>query len=227
MSSASSTRTILLLGGTGKVSSRIAPLLSSNGYSILLASRSGKAPSLPNCYGIKFDWSDESTYSNPFTAGSISTIFIVAPPVVDQLPLAKSFIDLAISKGVKRFVLLSATVFSDGSGPMMGAISKYIVSLGVEYAILCPSWFMENFSELGHFYTILNQDRIVTATGDGKVPFVSANDIAAVAYRALTDEVPHNKYHLILGPQLYTYDEASSPFHWDLTLELTVDRLLR
>jgi festuclavine dehydrogenase len=210
MLSESTQGTILLLGGTGKVSSRLAPLLVSNGNPILLASRSGRAPSLPNCHGIKFDWFDQSTYINLFITGSaISAVFIVAPPIMHQMQLTKTFIDLAISKGVKRFVLLSGSVLPVGDGPMMGAVSKYIVSLNVEYAILRPSWFMENFSEVEHFRSILEGDKIVTAAGDGKVPFVSANDIAAVAFRALTDEVPHNADHLILGPGLFSYDEVS------------------
>jgi festuclavine dehydrogenase len=208
--SKSSRGTILLLGGTGKVSSRLAPLLTSNGNPVLLASRSGKAPDLPHCHGIKFDWFDQSTYINLFTTGStISAIFIVAPSIMHQMPLMKTFIDLAISKGVKRFVLLSGSVLPVGDGPMMGAVSKYIVSLNVEYAILRPSWFMENFSEVEHFRSIIDGDKIVTAAGDGKVPFVSANDIAAVAFRALTDEVSHNADHLILGHGLFSYDEVS------------------
>ena len=47
-----------------------------------------------------------------------------------------------------------------------------------------------------------------TATGNGKVPFVSANDIAAVAFRALIDEKPHNTDHLILGSDLLSYDDV-------------------
>lgn len=202
---------ILLLGGTGKVSSRIAPLLCADGYSVILASRSGKSPSLPNCQGVPFDWFDETSYANPFTkCKDIKTIFIVAPPITDQLPPSKAFIDLAISRGIQRLVLLGASVLDDGDGPMMAAVSKYIISLGVEYAILKPTWFMENFSEMQHAYTIREQDCIITATGQGKVPFVSANDIAAVAFRALTDEVSHDTEHLILGPELFSYNEVCS-----------------
>lgn len=54
------------------------------------------------------------------------------------------------------------------------------------------------------------EDKIRSATGDGKIPFVSADDIARVAYRALTDEKPHNTDHVILGLELLTYDEVFS-----------------
>jgi festuclavine dehydrogenase len=119
-------------------------------------------------------------------------------------------------------------VLDAGDGPMMGKVSKYISSLGVEWAILRPTWFMgmllstsslllnyangvtENFSEMQHMFSIRDEDKIITATGEGKVPFVSADDIAAVAFRALTDEVPHDADHLILGPELWSYDEVSS-----------------
>jgi festuclavine dehydrogenase len=224
----SSKSSILLTGGTGKVSRRIIPLLSSNGNTILVASRSGKCPSLPNAAGVKFDWFDSTTYASSFSKSEINAIFLVAPPIIDCFPPMKALMDLAVEKGVQRFVLLSGSVLDVGDGPMMGKVSKHISSLGVEWAILRPTWFMgmllsgsslllkhanggiENFSEEEHMLSIRDEDRIITGTGEGKVPFVSADDIAAVAFHALTDEVPHNADHLILGPELWSYDEVSS-----------------
>src|SRR5664279_2911220 len=98
--------TILLTGGTGKVASRIARLLSTNGNEVLVASRSGTSPGLPGCNGVKFDWLDASTYGRPFENNSVSAVFLVAPPIMDCLPPMKAFIDLAVKSGVKRFVLL-------------------------------------------------------------------------------------------------------------------------
>ncbi len=59
-----------------------------------------------------------------------------------------------------------------------------------------------------HRKTIRDQDLIMTAAGDGRVPFVSAEDIAAVAFRALTDKEGHDTEHLILGQDLLSYDEV-------------------
>jgi festuclavine dehydrogenase len=69
---------------------------------------------------------------------------------------------------------------------------------------------MENFSEQQYLPSIRNEDRILMATGEGRVPFVSAEDIADVVYRALVDERSHDMDHLILGPELFSYDEVSS-----------------
>jgi festuclavine dehydrogenase len=208
MSLESTKGTILLTGGTGKISYRLAPLLSTHGYITLVASRSGTTPSVPQCKGVKFDWLDSSTFNELFEYGPILAIFLIAPPIMDCLPPMKEFIDLAVRQGTKRFVLLSASLIEAGDGPMMGQVAKYIISLEMEYAILRPTWFMENFSEMQHMRTIQDQDSITTATGDGKVPFVSADDIAAVAFRALTDKVAHNTDHLILNSELWSYDEV-------------------
>lgn len=67
---------------------------------------------------------------------------------------------------------------------------------------------IENFLEDGLRSLIKNQGKLYTATGNGKAPFVSADDIAAVAYRALTDEKSHNTDYFILGPELLNYDEV-------------------
>ncbi|CAG8949661.1 hypothetical protein HYFRA_00003979 [Hymenoscyphus fraxineus] len=212
MSSSTTKATILLLGGTGKISSRIAPLLSEANYSVLQASRSGKAsPNIPNCTGVKFDWDDEKTYDSPFSSGSnkISAVFLVAPPFIDALPPMKSFIERAKSHGVSRFVLLSASILEVGDGPAMGEVAGYVKGLGTEWAVLRPSWFMEDFSEMQHVVSIRDNSQIITAAGDGKLPFVSADDIAAVAFHALTDEKAHNTDHLILGPDLWTYGEVA------------------
>lgn len=49
----------------------------------------------------------------------------------------------------------------------------------------------------------------MTNTAEGRIPFVSADDIADVAFTALVDEESHNTDHLILGPELLSYDEVS------------------
>lgn len=141
--------TVLLLGGTGKVASRIAPLLSSNGYPISLASRSGTSPSsLPSCQGVKFNWDDAATYTSPFSNASISAVFLVSPTTVNPFPPMKKFIDIAVKKGVRRLVLLSASLVDIGDGPLMAEVSEYIAGLGVEYAILRPTWFMGKLTSL-------------------------------------------------------------------------------
>lgn len=57
----------------------------------------------------------------------------------------------------------------------------------------------------------VEKGEIYSATGSGKIPWVSIRDIGAVGYRALTDDVSHNTDHMVLGPELLSYDDVSSP----------------
>ncbi|KAL9108021.1 MAG: hypothetical protein Q9227_007126 [Pyrenula ochraceoflavens] len=198
--------TILITGSLGKVSSRIAPLLHASGHPFLIASRSGKAPPSSPYHFVQFDWLDESTFSVPFSSpeaqqSPITTVYLLAPPVLDPVPHMKRFIDFAKSQGVRRFVQQSASSLPEG-GPLYGQVHAYLKGLGVEWTVLRPTWFMRLFQS-----TIRNNGWIRTATEDGRVPFVSCEDIAAVAYCALVEEKAHNTDHIILGPETLTYDD--------------------
>ncbi|KAI4765059.1 NAD(P)-binding protein [Aureobasidium sp. EXF-3400] len=197
--------TILLTGGTGKTSLRLASLLHSSSIPVLLTSRRG--PSASSTYPtVRFDWNDSTTWSNPFSAASdISAVYLLSGELSDPAPILNAFIDLTMSKGVKRFVLCSGSSCEYG-GPFHGKIWQKLDESGVEWAVLRPSWFMEPGH--GHFETITQYSKIFTACSDGKIPWVSANDIAAVAFRCLTDKKPHNRAYRILGPELLTYDET-------------------
>jgi uncharacterized protein YbjT (DUF2867 family) len=70
----------------------------------------------------------------------------------------------------------------------------------------------ENFAtQPAHVRAIRDESKIYSATGDGKIPWVSADDIAAVAVRALTNPTPPNTDYLVLGPELLSYGEVSEP----------------
>ncbi|CAI6040599.1 hypothetical protein PAECIP112173_00995 [Paenibacillus sp. JJ-100] len=60
-----------------------------------------------------------------------------------------------------------------------------------------------------HRQTIADSGKIYSATGEGKIGFVSADDIAAVAFHTLTDAVPHNTDHIITGPDSLSYAEVA------------------
>ena len=132
--------TILITGGTGRTGSQLARLLDIAKIPIVIASRSGNAPS--PFEGVKFDWFEESTYRNAFDAHpNIDKVYLVLPSLFDPTPIAKSFIDFAISKGVKRFVLLSASSFEKGDDGT-GRAHDYLAESGADYVVLRPTWFI-------------------------------------------------------------------------------------
>ncbi|PPR02226.1 hypothetical protein CVT24_011454 [Panaeolus cyanescens] len=179
------------------------------GHNVLIASRSGKAPE--PFKAVTFDWTDQSTFENPFVAApGIKSVYLVAPPIFEQLDVVGPFIDFAIAKGVKRFVLLSASGLNKGA-PMMGQIHEYLESKNVGYTVLRPTWFSRNYSHFNFFGHLIRTDNaFISVAGDGKIPFVSADDIAEAALDGLTSDEPANKEYYLVGPELLTYGEAAT-----------------
>ncbi|KAF9567430.1 NAD(P)-binding protein [Agrocybe pediades] len=200
--------TILVLGGTGKTGGVLTKLLHEAGLPFLVASRSGKAPEPYKA--VTFDWFDPSTFENPFKAdSSIDKVYLVLPVAhYDTLPVVAPFIDLAISKGVKRIVLLTALQGEPGS-PAFGVVQSYLETKDIEYVVLRPSWFSQNFASL-FIKSIRENDEVFSATGEGKIPWISSEDVAQAAFDTLTTPESIRKDLLVVGPELLTYDEAAS-----------------
>jgi uncharacterized protein YbjT (DUF2867 family) len=135
--------TILVIGATGKTGKPLAKLLHDANYPLLLTSRSGVFAEPYR--GVKFDWHDKTTHENPFNADqNIDRVYMIGAEALDMTSFMGPFIDYAVTKGVKRFVLLSATTTPKGS-PAMGGVHQYLEGCGVDYCVLRPTWFMGTF----------------------------------------------------------------------------------
>ena len=197
--------TILLTGGTGKTGRRIASQLKNEGRRARIASRSGS--SVYGHPGVCFDWHNKTNHADMLEG--IQAIYLVAPSnETDTLEVMQPFIDLALDRGIRRFVLLSASLLEEG-GPMMGAVHRYLKQHAPEWIVLRPTWFMQNFSEEFHMSTILDEGRIYSATFFGRIPFVDTYDIATVANAALTNPTPLNRDVIITGPESLSYAEVA------------------
>jgi uncharacterized protein YbjT (DUF2867 family) len=90
-------------------------------------------------------------------------------------------------------------------------VHRALPDLFEQWAVLRPSWFMQNFTgEHAHARSIRDEGVIWTATGSGRVGFVDAEDIAAVAVHALTDEQAPNTDLVLTGPEALGYDDIAA-----------------
>ncbi|WP_433578253.1 NmrA family NAD(P)-binding protein [Nocardia brasiliensis] len=195
--------TVLVIGGTGTTGSRVARGLAQRGVPARVASRRGDGER------VRFDWYDPHTHDGALAG--IDAMYVVAP-IGDAEPehVMVPLLELAARSGVRRAVLLSTSAVEPGESGL-GVVHARLSELFDEWTVLRPAWFMENFvGEHAHAHSIRDHGEIVTATGDGRVGFVSVDDIAAVAVAALTDPVPHNTAHLITGPQALTYADVAA-----------------
>ncbi|MFF3641625.1 NAD(P)H-binding protein [Streptomyces sp. NPDC002564] len=200
--------TILVTGGTGTTGRRVAARLAARGHRVRVASRrpGGDAP---HGAAVRFDWADTATHA-PALDG-VSGVYLV-PAVADPDPAAHvlPFLDRARRAGVERVVLLGASAVTEADGGL-GEAYRALRERFPAWAVLRPSWFMQNFTgRHPHAESIRASGEIVSATGDGRIAFVDADDIAEVGVRALTDGRAHNAAHLVTGPQALSYADAAA-----------------
>jgi uncharacterized protein YbjT (DUF2867 family) len=225
------THTTLVIGATGTTGSRTVARLVGAGHRVRAASR--RATPVPGAEPVAFDWYRPGTHAAAL-AGT-DRVYLV-PPVGDPEPAAVMlpFLRHARAAGVHRAVLLSASAIPRG-GPAVGKVHEALPGIFGQWAVLRPSWFMQNFTgEHTHATSIREEGAIRTATGGGRVAFVDAEDIAAVAARALTGPDAPGTDLVLTGPEALSYDDIAATLtrvtgrpvrHHRLSFEQMRDRL--
>ncbi|WP_078624044.1 NAD(P)H-binding protein [Streptomyces monomycini] len=200
-------RTVLVTGATGTTGGRLVARLAALGCEVRAASR--RATPVGGARPVRFDWYDPATHAEALHGAD--GIYLV-PPVGDRDPatVVLPFLERARAAGVRRVVLLSSSAIARG-GPAVGQVHDALPGLFEEWAVLRPSWFMQNFGgEHAHARSIREDGVIATATGDGRVGFVDAADIAAVAAHALTDRRAPCTDLVLTGPEALSYDTVAA-----------------
>jgi uncharacterized protein YbjT (DUF2867 family) len=186
----------LVLGGTGKTGRRVAERLHARHMPVRLGSRSGEPP---------FDWEKPETWA-PALQG-VSSVYVSYYPdlaVPGAVDVVGGFANLAVGKGVPRFVLLA------GRGEVEAELAEQAVrDSGAALTVVRATWFMQNFSEDYMIEHIL-AGVIALPAGDTPEPFVDADDIADVAVAALTDDKHIGELYELTGPRLLTFADAAA-----------------
>ncbi|MEU9256466.1 NmrA family NAD(P)-binding protein [Streptomyces sp. NPDC048270] len=202
-----SDRATLVIGATGTTGRRVTAGLLAEGRRVKAGGRT--ATPVGGAQAVRFDWNEPATWG-PALDG-VDRAYLV-PPIGSSDPAAVilPFLHQARTAGVLRAVLLSSSAIPAG-GPAVGQVHQALPGLFEQWAVLRPSWFMQNFTGTApHARSIREDGTIRTAAGDGRVGFVDARDIAAVAVRALTDAQAPDTDLILTGPQALSHDEVAA-----------------
>ncbi|NBH03213.1 NAD(P)H-binding protein [Amycolatopsis sp. SID8362] len=191
--------TILIVGGTGKTGRRITRRLRAAGRPVRTASRTGG--------DIAFDLADPATWA-PALEG-VTAAYVVEPTLQASGDRIPRFVAEAAAAGVRRLVLLSAGGVgeADDSHPLKAA-EEAVRASGLDWTILRPDWFSQNFSE-GPWLPAVLAGTLSLPTGDGRTPFIDAEDIAEVAAAALTEDRHAGRIYQLTGPRAISFGEAA------------------
>lgn len=190
----------LILGGTGKVGSRVSHVLAASGHEPRVAGRRART---------RFDWREESSWA-PALEGA-DGVFVVGPgSATDWSPALSRFLGQAARAGVQHAVLLSARGVEFLPAGVVALVERTLAAGPLPWTILRPTHFSQNFTES----MFVPRNGVIRApVGDGREPFIDALDIAEVAAAVLTspDDDRYRGTTLALsGPEAVTFAEAAA-----------------
>lgn len=187
--------TTVVLGGTGKTGRRLVQAL--RGTPVRPVSRSTE---------VRFDWSDQDTWSGALAGAT--AVYVVAPA---DPAAAEPFVKQATAAGVGRFVVLSARGIDQVPDAFHGmtAAETAVRESGVEWTILRPNNFNQNFDE-DLWHAPLMAGRLALPMGDVPEPFIDVRDIADVAAAVLTSDGHHGRVYDLSGPRGLTFAEVAA-----------------
>ncbi|MDA2892097.1 NAD(P)H-binding protein [Mycolicibacterium sp. BiH015] len=191
---------VLVTGATGNTGSAVSRLLKAAAVEVREASRR------PGPEGVRFDWNDPSSYAPALR--NVERVYLVAPiGEAEPAPIVQSFLEVGLRQGVRRVVLLSSSAV-EPADTGLGALHRLVTDSVPEWAILQPSWFMQNLVGDHPVAHGLRNGLLTTATGDGRIGFVDAEDIAAVAAHCLLRDDAPNASLVITGPEALSYADV-------------------
>ena len=215
---------VLVTGATGKTGRSLIAQLRRQGVDYRAACRGSERP---------FDWTRPETWDAALDGAD--SVYLVAPASVnDPYSRIVAFAQSARRKGVRRFVFLSMAGMPAG-GPNHGQVHLWLKDNAEDWAVLCPSAFMENFSDGAHLATIQTEDTIYSNTGEGRLPFISADDIGRAAGAVLTGPSGLNTDFVLTGGAAISYHDVAEHIshacgrpisHTHISTEAQVDRFL-
>lgn len=191
---------VLVTGASGTTGRRVADRLAARGVPVRAASRTG---------AVRFDWYDPDTHAAALA--DVDRMYLV-PPIREPEPhtVMLPFLDLARAASVRRAVLLSNSLVPAG-GPLTGTVHQAIADMFEEWAVLRPTWFMQNvIGGHAHATSIRATSTLATSAGSGRAGFVDAGDIAQVAVETLLAPAAVNTDPILTGPESLSYDDVAA-----------------
>ena len=201
---------ILVTGATGVIGSELLRLLSQAGIPARALTRNPrKAQELRGIIWVVGDLARPATLTTAFEGAK--TVFLLTHYLEDMVELQHNAIVAARAAGVAHVVKVSAFAASDHSKAPIGRwhyqVEKELQDSGMGWTMLRPHHFMGNLVAQAEY--VIKEGTIYSPSGDGKIPYIDANDVAAVAFVTLTQPGHVGKKYVLTGSEALSYRQAA------------------
>lgn len=210
---------ILVTGGTGNLGRAVVQALLEKQFDVVVGTTNpSKVGKVSGVKTTKVVFEDETSIDEALTG--ISGLFLIAPPMdPEAASKLNPVIDKAKLGGVDHIMLNSALGVDMSEKAPLNAVEKHLKASGVNYTILRPNFFMENFSA-GFIAPMIEQGGIFLAADNGKTSFISIKDIAQTAAIAFQQKHYGKEYNLT-GPDALDHFQVA-----DMISEVTAAKRL-
>jgi uncharacterized protein YbjT (DUF2867 family) len=198
--------TTLIIGASGTVGTEIATQLAHKGHTLRKATH--RSPEQAD--QVQLDLLSGEGIDAALAGADAA--FLMAPPGHSaQDKLLKPLIAAAQKHQLKKVVLMTAMGADAVEESPMRQAELALENSGLNYAIIRPNWFMQNFNTYW-LQGILEAGVIALPTGDAAGSFIDARDIGAVAATLLdsNDEALLNQAYNLTGAESLTHDEVAA-----------------
>lgn len=206
--------TVLITGATGQIGGDVLRRLQADDSITLVAAVRSPDKGAPlEAQGIRtvmLDFDKEETLG-PALVG-IDRALLVTGYTVDMLRQSKAFLDQAKVAGVRHIVHLGACGRDDTTVAHWAwhqLVERYIEWSGFSFTHLRPETFMQNLLSYGGTQ-VVKEGVIKQFTGEARLSWVDAEDVALVAVQALLHPERHAGQTYRLGYDAKSYGEIAA-----------------
>jgi uncharacterized protein YbjT (DUF2867 family) len=209
---------ILITGGTGTVGSRAARALLAAGAPVRVLVREPARAGWLEAEGAEVrrgDLDDESSLRAAMEG--VERVLLIAPLHPRMARREGAVIEAAVRAGVRHVVKLSTLgVLAravPGSPPeprqyqLHRRAERHLERSGLAWTQLRPGPFMQNL--IAQRASIVGGGVVRGSWGSGRMPYVDAGDVAAVAVRALSEPGHQGRAYALIGPETLSGDEIA------------------
>jgi NAD(P)H dehydrogenase (quinone) len=158
-----------------------------------------------------------ATFDDPPSAEVLrgfDRVFLLSPAIEEQAELETVFIDALVAAGHGPHVVkIAADGFADPGCEVRFMLSHrqvaaHLDATGLPVTYLAPALYMEDL--LAAADTIREAAEVSVPAGHGRVGFVAASDVAAVAARVLTSTGHEGAVYTLTGPEALRFKDVAA-----------------
>jgi NAD(P)H dehydrogenase (quinone) len=204
---------ILVTGATGRVGyhlmEKLADARAEATAMVRVEAKAADLPGTPQHVVATFDDPPPAEILRGF-----DRVFLLSPSHEEQAALETVFIDALVAAGHRPHVVkIAADGFQDPDCEVRFMrshrdIALHLDAVGLPVTYLAPAVYMENF--LFAADTVRQDGTFPAPAGHGRVGFVAASDVAAVAARVLTSPGHEGTTYVVTGPEALRFKDVAA-----------------